>query len=70
MMGINPMGGGNSQNVGLYLAIALVLSPFFENAPTLGLYPKHILHQNCSSLMMKGQYSLLKGEWCPKERLF
>jgi hypothetical protein len=39
MMGINPMGGGNSQNVGLYLATALVLSPFFENAPQLGALP-------------------------------
>jgi hypothetical protein len=39
MMGINPMVGANSQNVGLYLAIAIVLSPFFENAPHLGALP-------------------------------
>jgi hypothetical protein len=33
------MGEGHSQNAGLDLAIALSYAPYFENTPTLGLYP-------------------------------
>jgi hypothetical protein len=33
------MGGGHSQNVRLDSAITLCYAPYFENAPTLGLYP-------------------------------
>jgi len=39
------MDGGHSQNVGADAATPSYLAPYFENAPTLGLYSSHnMLH--------------------------
>jgi hypothetical protein len=38
------MPGGHSQNVKLDLAIVSSYGPYFENAPTLGLYPTPKFH--------------------------
>jgi len=35
------MGAGHSQTGGPDLTIASSYAPYFENAPTLGLYPTH-----------------------------
>jgi hypothetical protein len=38
---VKPMGEGHSQNVGAGLSYCLVQAPYFDDAPTLGLYPTH-----------------------------